>query len=844
MKTRRVVLRFLLFIALLVTLLYAYLQVGFLPGRLKTFVIQKTEELTGEKVVFDKALYIPFRGLIFSDFKVVRSLDGRTLFAAKTLALDVRVLPFLKEKKLVVRNVFLDSPVYSWVLKDTAAQLAAKPPPPPKKTKISGQIVVPAVPEDSTPDLAKLSDGPDAFLPENVYLEQFEITNGLVSVREIPSGPLVEEMTAVNLKLAFQHPPILHLEGSMSLGSTSYGALTFHGGWDLEKANYDFYLKTSARRLPDWIVRYQSRNALILQKGILGLEGRLTNAPGTEKKSLFHVKTSLSDASLAAGGARIAGRTELDARGIFDFEKKSISRYQGSLQFSEGSVTGLPGGFHDLEGLSGSLRFKPELVRIESLSGSYRHLVIEGEGALQSFSRLMFDANLRTHATLTDLLELLPENQKKFLEGWNLNGLCEAALILKGSLKEPAAIRWDALLDLKDGTAKNAAKKIELTDITSEISANAAEVRIVTGHLTAAKKKYAVEGAIPLHPETKADLLVRSSELDLNAVYSWKQNAFDIHSAKISYEGFNGDFHGSGIGLDRPLFDLKGDFRINLERLAPQILPYAPALKDLGLKGDLHGRYLLKGYADAPLDWDLKLDARSDVLHVKEKFRIDDLEAQVRMKNRILNIPYLHAKPYGGSGGFRSSFDLSKPEIPFDGKIYVNDLDLTLLAKDLDPKMKDLAGKLNLLTLLKGKLKSQDTFQGSGKINIREGYIWKTDLFKDMGNLVIVKVIGLDQVVFHALNANFKIADKKVITQDLTLDSDTVHLVFKGRVGFDQTLDFIMWIRYSDAILRGAADTGGIAPFVIDKAEQFISQYKISGTLQSPKNEKLLAPPV
>ncbi len=844
MKSRRVILRALLLIALVLSLLYAYLQVGFLPGRLKAYVIQKTEELTGEKVVFDKALYTPFRGLSFSNFKVVRSLDGRTLFAAKTLALDVRVLPFLKEKKLVVRNVFLDSPVYDWVLKDPAAQVAETPPPPPKKTKISGQIVVPVILESSETDLSKLTGGPEALLPENVYLEQFEIVNGLVSVQEIPGGPVVEEMTAVNLKMTFQNPPILRLQGFMNLGRTSYGTLTFQGGWDLEKANYDFYLKASARKVPEWLVRYQHQNPLILQKGMLGLEGRLTNAPGTEKKALFHVKSSLNDASLSAGNAQIAGRAEFDARGIFDFEKKSIERYQGSLAFSNGSVIGLPGGFHPLEGLSGSLRFQPDLVRIESLSGSYRHLVIEAEGTLQSFSSLVFDANLRTRSTLTDLLELLSEDQKKFLEGWNLNGLCEAALILKGSLKEPAAIRWDALLDLKDGIAKNTARKIELTDVASEISANAAEVRIVTGHFMAAKKKYAVEGSVPLQPEKKADLLIRSSELDLSAVYSWRQNAFDIHSAKIVYGGFSGDVHGSGAGFERPLFDLKGDFKIDLERLAPQILTYAPALKDLGLKGDLNGRFILKGRSDAPLDWDLKLDARSDVLRVKEKFRIDDVEAQIRMKNRILNIPYLHVKPYGGSGGFRSSFDLSKPEIPFDGKFYVNDLDLALLARDLDPKMKDLAGKVNLLTLLKGKLRSQDTFQGSGKINIREGRIWKTDLFKDMGNLVIVKVIGLDEVVFHALNANFKIADKKVLTQDLTLDSDTVHLVFKGHVGFDQTLDLIMWIRYSDAILRGAVDTGGIVPFVIDKVEQFISQYKISGTLKSPKNEKLLAPPV
>src|SRR3989338_6319522 len=258
MKTRRVVLRLFLFAILLLTLLYAYLQVGFLPGRLKTFVIEKTEALTGEKVRFDKAIYLPFRGLSFTHFKIVRSLDGRTLFSAKTLALDVRVLPFLKEKKLVVRNVFLDSPVYAWVLKDTTPPEATIPPP--KKTKISGQIIVPTVPENTEPDLSEFRSSPDAFLPENVYLEQFEIVNGLVSIQETPRGPVVEELTAFNLKMVFKNPPILRLEGSLTMGRTSYGALTFRGGWGLNKATYDFYLKSSARRLPEWLVPTPGKN--------------------------------------------------------------------------------------------------------------------------------------------------------------------------------------------------------------------------------------------------------------------------------------------------------------------------------------------------------------------------------------------------------------------------------------------------------------------------------------------------------------------------------------------------------------------------------------------------------
>ncbi len=47
-----------------------------------------------------------------------------------------------------------------------------------------------------------------------------------------------------------------------------------------------------------------------------------------------------------------------------------------------------------------------------------------------------------------------------------------------------------------------------------------------------------------------------------------------------------------------------------------------------------------------------------------------------------------------------------------------------------------------------------------------------------------------------------------------------------------------MNIRYSNDIIQGAYDTGGLVPFVVQQAENSISQYRVSGTLKQPKYEK------
>ena len=84
---------------LLFSLFTAYLYFGMFPGRLKEVALEKIEALTQKKVVFDKALYLPFRGLNFENLKVMDK-KGRAIFSARQLAIDAAFIPFFREKKM------------------------------------------------------------------------------------------------------------------------------------------------------------------------------------------------------------------------------------------------------------------------------------------------------------------------------------------------------------------------------------------------------------------------------------------------------------------------------------------------------------------------------------------------------------------------------------------------------------------------------------------------------------------------------------------------------------------------------------------------------------------------
>jgi hypothetical protein len=107
---------------------------------------------------------------------------------------------------------------------------------------------------------------------------------------------------------------------------------------------------------------------------------------------------------------------------------------------------------------------------------------------------------------------------------------------------------------------------------------------------------------------------------------------------------------------------------------------------------------------------------------------------------------------------------------------------------------------------------------------------------------LFIRVEGLDAVAFRQAQGNFTIGDKKLSTDNLNLVGDTVDLMLRGDIGFDQSLDMAMEIRYSNDVIRGAYDTGGLVPFIVQNAQGMISEYHVGGTVSKPKYEKMSVP--
>ena len=804
-----------------------YLRIGIFPGRLREGAIRNLERWTHKKVTFDRAVFIPFHGLSLTHVAVFEP-DGEPLFQARRVTLNARLLPFFREKKILVNRLLLDGARTNWVL-EPGAETPAGPPP---KTVISGQIEVPVVPENKPPALKDLQYGPDFFLPENVYIERIEIAGGTVTIRKHRGEEPVETLRSVNMRLTMPKAPVLRFEGRIEIGQTPYASIDAAGSWDLRQDRYDFQLRARSSDVPGWLIDYQQGHFLILREGGFSLETRIWS--GSDSAMLFHTKAELSDAVFKLNEARYSGRLKLEAEGEFDGASKRFTKYRGKLELVDVDAKNVSKKIDALDQLTGTLLFEPDLLNVQALHGRYQDIAFDASGTLRSFQDLVVDGDVRTRLSMDQMRAMLPAEYRDKWRDFTLTGDCETHTLLSGSLRRDSKVETEYELVIRDGALRNEAKKIAWTDLSGRLRLSGEGTHIEALRFTASEKTVTLSAFIPKNAGDPGSLSLRSPDFSVEAATVLQGSDVLLRNGRATFTSGSASFSGKCLHWTDPWLELEGRAHLDLGFLAPA---------SLGLQGVLSGPFTLSGVWDRPSDWDFKMDAGGSPVYWKNLHLLEDFEMQVRMKNRRLDMPYIHANSYGGTVGCQLRVDLTRPAPRFETQLYLNNLDLSRVPPAALPWLKQpLKGTLIAKLSLEGTLADASTVRGEGALSITDGLLWQTSRFRDMGNLPLVRVEGLDWVTFEGLSATFEVQGRKLHTEDLTLLGDSVDLSLDGTIGFDGNLDLVMDIRYSDAVMQGASLTGGFVPLVVQQAGNAISQYRIGGTLNEPKSEKMLLP--
>jgi hypothetical protein len=134
---------------------------------------------------------------------------------------------------------------------------------------------------------------------------------------------------------------------------------------------------------------------------------------------------------------------------------------------------------------------------------------------------------------------------------------------------------------------------------------------------------------------------------------------------------------------------------------------------------------------------------------------------------------------------------------------------------------------------LKGTAKDiKNSLNGSGSINIEKGNLWQLELFKGLGEFLLIP--EFQKIVFKEAAGDFLISDGKISTDNLMLESEPVNILFEGNIDFAGNIDFKVTTQLAEGLVKDITDIKGIFSSILAQSTNAIS-IKLSGTVKEPK---------
>ena len=221
------------------------------------------------------------------------------------------------------------------------------------------------------------------------------------------------------------------------------------------------------------------------------------------------------------------------------------------------------------------------------------------------------------------------------------------------------------------------------------------------------------------------------------------------------------------------------------------------------------------------------------------RFRLNQVSAGLHWLDDSLTISNLSGAFYKGqlSGGAR--FDFSDPastDYSFSGR--ANDVDLRLLMHDIATATNKLEGLVKgELTVTSASTEDPLSWQGFGKIHLRDGLIWDIPAFGLFSQPLNLLHPGLGNSRADESQAAFVITNSVIDTRDLEIHASVMRLHYKGTVDFKGNVN----ANVEAKILRDVWGLGQIFSVVLSPLTKMF-EYRVTGTLGQPKKEPLFIP--
>jgi uncharacterized protein involved in outer membrane biogenesis len=192
---------------------------------------------------------------------------------------------------------------------------------------------------------------------------------------------------------------------------------------------------------------------------------------------------------------------------------------------------------------------------------------------------------------------------------------------------------------------------------------------------------------------------------------------------------------------------------------------------------------------------------------------------------------------YGGTLQLSSRVDRVTDPARFTANVQMRNLDVAKVL-DVSPSARGKMGGTGELDLqLLGALSDawKKTLSGTGKFAVRNGHLPGVNLAGAAESLMKMTGVGGD-TPFTVLEGDITIADQRVSSKQIHLDSSVGTVDLRGSLGLDSTLDYQGSTTVNPAAALGSGKVGSVVGGLIgSRVGKITVPFALAGTIESPK---------
>jgi hypothetical protein len=515
----------------------------------------------------------------------------------------------------------------------------------------------------------------------------------------------------------------------------------------------------------------------------------------------------------------------------YEINQENPFKYEGRIQTTGSEITGIPY-IPVANNVTADLRIKNNNLSLSSVSVSALGTSLTLTGSINDFSLPKFDITaVSDKMEASTVMSLLPEEL-----------LSKVPINASGMLRLKTSIRGDT----KDLKGTNITAEAEMEGVTLTMPSFSHPISDIKGIVKYSKDfigweklngkllghDFMIDGNLNNFRRPTILSAIKTKNLDSRCDIKILHGALRFAMLKGQYlhSDFNlqGDMHfRSG---SEPDIDLRGNIKLNLtdtklvKDLPPKIQEFILLWDPAGI---LHLKGLFRGRPSQWRDWDLSIQGTSSEVRLK-KIPFKDVALDFMERDNHISQCDIKAAVFGGTVKISSAANLIDPDIFANVTAQLNVLDIGRLRDELKIENKYLNGKMSANVEFHGPLLKPERIEGNGGLALTEGSIMRWRILDGLFKAMLIP--EFHDIYFSDAQADFKIHENKILTDNFQLRGNVVNLHGVGWVDFQNNISFDIIPSFNQTTILKSESFKKIPTALLSQ----VVKIRIGGTLNKP----------